>query len=86
MPGFASTRPTTQKLTFELTSLVISHKKSAVKHSIEKSILLRFVNLSATFWSKIKEQWPVLVEKMDCNEFQHALIVKDNTVRIRVLI
>ena len=86
MPGFASTRPITQKLSFDLTSLVISHKKSAVKHSIKKSILLRFVNLSPTFWSKIEVQWPVLVEKMNCNEFQHALIVEDNTVRIKVLI
>ena len=82
----ASTQPTTQKLNFDLTFLVISHKKSAVKHPIEKSILLRFVNLSTTIWFKIEVQWPVLVEKLDCNEFQHVLIVEDNTVRIKVLL
>ena len=30
--------------------------------------------------------WVVPVEKMNCNAFQHALIVEDNTVKVKVLL
>ena len=43
-------RPTKSQI---LTYLVKNRKKSAVKHSIQKPILLNFVNLSPTFCSRL---------------------------------
>ena len=36
--------------------LIENRKKSAVKRSIEKPILLNFINLSLTFWPRLSEQ------------------------------
>ena len=48
----ASTQPTTQKTIFEICAK--NSTKSAVKHFIEKHILLSFVNLSTIFCTKLR--------------------------------
>ena len=48
-----STHATIRNTNFDL--FVRSKKKSAVKHSIEKSILLNFLNLSTTFYPIFSE-------------------------------
>ena len=55
MLGFDGDYPAVQsKAKFFWRFLVKNHKKSVVKHSIEKSILLNFVNLSPTFCLRLK--------------------------------
>ena len=53
----ASTQLSTQKPNF----LVKNCKKSAVKHSVEKSVLFNFLNLSPAFCSRLPHQnrWPL---------------------------
>ena len=53
MLGFDGEYPAVQPKA-KFSRLLIKHgKKSAVKHSIEKPILLNFVNLSATFCPRL---------------------------------
>ena len=47
-----STQPTTQEPNFDVFGK-ISQKKKAVKHSTEKSILFRFVNMFTTFCPRL---------------------------------
>ena len=47
-----STQAATQKPNFDI-NLVESWKQSAIKHSIEKPVLLNFVNLSTTFCTRL---------------------------------
>ena len=54
----ASTQPAIQKPNFDVFRAK-NCKKSTVKHSIEKPILLTFVNLSTTFYPRLSDETDV---------------------------
>ena len=59
MLGFDGEYPAVQPKAKFCRFLVKTGKKSAVKYSIEKRILLNFVNLSATFFPRLSEETEV---------------------------